>query len=110
MQKELDSSRAEILSIARGRVVGFGADVRQQAREQGAVDHRVARGVDGGRQFFAPRPAQLGDLLGKLPVQITPFAQAQIGHKMRPAVLDQAAMRQLVGKRIGKELPQGDQA
>src|SRR6266567_4334506 len=74
------------------------------------MNQRVAGIVDLVRQRVRPAPAELAHLLGELVMQIAPFNESEIRHEMRAAALDQAAMRQTLGERIGEELPERDQA
>ena len=43
-------------------------------------------------------------------MQVAPFAQAQVRHEMHAAAIDQRAVRELCGQRVGKELPKREQA
>ncbi len=114
MQDKPDAAGAEVLSIAGNRRVGLGADVREQPCQQSTMNRGVSRVIDRGRQrlvtlLFRHLPAELGNLLAELPVQVAPFAQPQVGHEMRATVLDQTSMRHPGGKSVGEELPQRHQ-
>ena len=101
MQEEFEPARAEVMVVD----LGAAADVRQESREQRAMDRFVAGIVDLVGQRVVPAPPELGNLLGELPVQVAPFAQPQIGNVVRAALLDQLAMRRFRRKRVGEELP-----
>ena len=42
-------------------------------------------------------------------MNVAPFAQAEVGDELRAAAFDDLAMRQLLGERVGKKLPQRDE-
>jgi len=106
MQEELEPARAQVVLVD----LGATSDVRQEPREQRAMDNLVAGGVDLVRKRIGPSPPELGDLLAELPVQIAPLAQPQVGNVMRPALLDEFPMRQFRRQRVGEELPERKQA
>src|SRR4029079_14965760 len=106
VQEELESARAQIVLVG----VGTASDVRQKAGEQRAMDRLVAGGVDLVGKRIGPAPAELGHLLGKLPVQVAPLAQAKIRHEMRTALLDELPVRQFRRQRVSEELPERKEA
>src|SRR5256885_9551949 len=63
MKVELEAARAEIRIRTQPRIVCLGSDVRQESREQRAMDRLVADFADDLRQRLVPLPAQLPDLL-----------------------------------------------
>ena len=69
------------------------------------MDRGVACVIDLRRARFGPFPAKLDKLLRELPMQVSPLGEAQIRDKMRPATIDELAMRKPLGKCIGEELP-----
>src|SRR5206468_1070303 len=64
--------------------------------------------VDLVRQRLHKTPAELAHLVRELPIEIAPFDQAQVRDEMPAAALDEPAMREPLGLRVGEELPQRD--
>ncbi len=100
MHPELDPARAGVGGV----ILGFHPDVAQQAREQRAVDR--TKTFELGRIHTRGLPAEFLDLRAQLAVYLAPLAHPRDRQEMRPAERGELVVGQLLGERIGKELPE----
>ena len=105
MQVEARPARA-LVAVAVGVLR---ADVAEEPGEQRLVDRAVARGVDRRRELRLPSPAQLGELVRELRVDVAPFGEPQVRHELRAARVDEPPVRELLGEPRAEELPQREE-
>ena len=73
------------------------------------MDRLVLRDVDAAGNSGVHCPALLRDLARELGVHVAPFAQPKVGDEVRPARVDEPAMRKLLAELRVEELPQREE-